>query len=177
MTKESKLSSSKAKQTVLDLTSPAKRTAIEVKIVESGTLDSATLDTAASVQPIMDRVKKYGRTITSDGWSNVRQPITNSMLVTRESAMFMKSVYQLITWQMEEGKMQNAAAGTNTITPSTTQIPNSFLQHRGADKGVSDISINNNYQTVAEPLSLRHKPTGSWSTGPSPAKGSPRPTK
>ena len=67
MTKESKLSSSKAKQTVLDLTSPAKRTAIEVKIVESGTLDSATLDTAASVQPIMDRVKKYGRTKTSDG--------------------------------------------------------------------------------------------------------------
>ena len=50
-------------------------------------LNSAYEDTAASVQPIVDRAKKYGATLTSDGWSDVqRRPITNFMLVTRESA-------------------------------------------------------------------------------------------
>ena len=49
-------------------------------------LDSAYEDTAGSVKPIMDRAKKYGGTLTSDGWSDVqRRPITNFMLVTRES--------------------------------------------------------------------------------------------
>ena len=48
-------------------------------------LDSAYENTAASVQPIMDRAKKYGTTLTSDGWSDVqRRPLTIFMLVTRE---------------------------------------------------------------------------------------------
>jgi hypothetical protein len=55
-------------------------------------LESAYEDTAASVQPIMDRAKKYDRTLTSDGWSNVKSRPTNFMLVTGESAVFMKSV-------------------------------------------------------------------------------------
>ena len=51
-------------------------------------LDSAYEDTGASVQPIIDRAKKYGGTLTSDGWSDVhRRPITNFMFVTRESAV------------------------------------------------------------------------------------------
>ena len=50
-------------------------------------LDSAYKDTASSIQPIMDRAKRYGATSTSDGWSDVqRRLITNFMLVTRESA-------------------------------------------------------------------------------------------
>ena len=55
-------------------------------------LGSAYEDTAASVQPIMDRAKKYGG--ASDGWSDVqRRPITNLlMLVTRECAVLLKSV-------------------------------------------------------------------------------------
>ena len=54
-------------------------------------LDSAYEDT--SVQPTMDRAKRYGGTLTSDGWSNVQlRPITSFMLVTRESSVFMKSV-------------------------------------------------------------------------------------
>jgi hypothetical protein len=45
-------------------------------------LDSAYEDTAGSVKLIMDRAKKYGGTLTSDGWSDVqRRPITNFMLV------------------------------------------------------------------------------------------------
>ena len=44
-------------------------------------LDSAYEDTAATVQPIMDRAKKYGATLTSDGWSDVqRRPLTNFTL-------------------------------------------------------------------------------------------------
>ena len=125
-TKEAQLSSSKSRQTVLDLTSLGKRTVTgEMKTVESKTLDSAIAnvfyenalpfnvadspslahmvekciefgqqhpgrkykaqnrkriggalldtayeDTAASVQPIVDRAKKYGATLTSDGWSD-----------------------------------------------------------------------------------------------------------
>ena len=47
-------------------------------------LDSAYEDTGASVQPIIDRTKKYGRTWTSEGWSDIhRRPITIFMLVTR----------------------------------------------------------------------------------------------
>lgn len=149
MAKEAKLSTSKTKQTVLDLISPAKRTVTgDLKLVESKTLDSAYAnifyenalpfniadspslahfveqciefgqqhpgrkykaptrrriagplldaaygDTAALVQPIIERAKKYGGTLTSDGWSDVkRRPITNFMLVTRENAVFMKSV-------------------------------------------------------------------------------------
>ena len=143
MTKEAQLSSSKSRQTVLDLTSLGKRTVTgEMKTVESKTLDSAIAnyfyenalpfnvadspslahmvemciefsqqhpgrkykspnrmricgvlldsaykDTASSIQPIMDRAKRYGATSTSDGWSDVqRRLITNFMLVTRESA-------------------------------------------------------------------------------------------
>ena len=45
-------------------------------------LEPAYEQTAASVQPIMDRAKKYGGTLTSDGWSNVqRQAISNFMHV------------------------------------------------------------------------------------------------
>ena len=45
-------------------------------------LEPAYEKTATSVQPIMDRVKKYGGTLTSDGWSNVqRRAIANSMRV------------------------------------------------------------------------------------------------
>ena len=52
-------------------------------------LDTAYEATTVSAQPIIDRVKHYGGTLASDGWSNVhRRPITNFMLVTRESAMF-----------------------------------------------------------------------------------------
>ena len=36
-------------------------------------LDSAYEDTAASFQPIMDRAKKYGATLTSDGLSDVQR--------------------------------------------------------------------------------------------------------
>jgi hypothetical protein len=150
MAKEALLSSSKSRQTILDLTSPGKRTVNgEMKTVESKTLDAANVsrecfvsrdvfhenalpfnvadspslahmvkkciefgqqhpgdkykanrrriggalldsayeNTAASVQPIMDRAKKYGATLTSDGWSDVqRRPLTIFMLVTRESA-------------------------------------------------------------------------------------------
>ena len=53
-------------------------------------LDSAyeLEDTGASVQPSIDRAKRYGGTLTSDGWSDVhRRPITTFMLVTRESAV------------------------------------------------------------------------------------------
>ena len=164
MTKEAQLSSSKSRQTVLDLTSLGKRTVTgEMKTVESKTLDSAIAnvfyenalpfnvadspslahmvekciefgqqhpgrkykapnrkriggalldtayeDTAASVQPIVDRAKKYGATLTSDGWSDVqRRPITNFMLVTRESALFMKSIDS--TDRMAEGGKKNAA--------------------------------------------------------------------
>ena len=39
-------------------------------------LDSAHEDIAASVQPIMDRAKKYGGTIASDPWSNVQKQPT-----------------------------------------------------------------------------------------------------
>ena len=50
-------------------------------------LDSAYKDTASSIQPIMDRAKRYGATSTSDGWSDVqRRLITNFMLVNRENA-------------------------------------------------------------------------------------------
>ena len=41
----------------------------------------------------MYRAKRYGGTLTSDGWRDVQlRPITNFMLVTRENAVFMKSV-------------------------------------------------------------------------------------
>jgi len=162
MAKERLHSSSKAKQSVLELTSPAKRTVSgEMKIVESKTLDStianfiyenalsfhvadtqsfaavvdqciefgqqhpgrkykaptrrriggplldsAYEDTAASVQPIMDRAKKYGATLASDGWSDVqRRPITNFMLATRECAVFMKSIDS--TDHMADGGRKN----------------------------------------------------------------------
>ena len=168
MTKEAQLSSSKSRQTVLDLTSLGKRTVTgEMKTVESKTLDSAIAnvfyenalpfnvadspslahmvekciefgqqhpgrkykapnrkriggalldtayeDTAASVQPIVDRAKKYGATLTSDGWSDVqRRPITNFMLVTRESALS-----QRITWQREERRMQRTLQIKSTVS-------------------------------------------------------------
>ena len=163
MAKERQLSSSQAKQTGLDLTSPGKRTVTgEMKIVESKMLDttianffyenalsfnvadsqsfaavveqciefgqqhpgrkykapnrrrisgplldSAYEDTAASVQLLLDTAKEYGGTLASDGWSDVhRRPITNFMLVTRESAVFMKSVDS--TDHMADGGRKNA---------------------------------------------------------------------
>ena len=162
MVKESLHSFSQAKQSVLNLTSPGKRTLSgEMKIVESKTLDStianfiyenvlsfnladtqslaavvdqciefgqqhpgrkykaptrrrisgplldsAYEDTAASVKPIMDRAKKYGATLASDGWSDVqRRPITNFMLATREYAVFMKSIDS--TDHMADGGRKN----------------------------------------------------------------------
>ena len=55
----------------------------------------------------MDSAKKYGGTLTSDWFGNVqRRPTTNSMLVTRESAVFMKSVDP--TNHMAEGARKNA---------------------------------------------------------------------
>lgn len=163
MSKESLLATSRKKQTVLDLTSPAKRLASgEIKIVESKMLDAtiasffyenalsfnvadspslaAVIDqciefgqqhpgrrykapnrrrisgplldsafeaTTLQAQPIIDRAKKYGGTLASDGWSNVqRRPITNFMLVTRESAIFLKSVDS--TDHMADGGRKNA---------------------------------------------------------------------
>ncbi len=163
LVKEHQLSSSQAKQSVLDLTSPGKRSVTgEMKIVESKMLDStianfiyendlsfnvadtqsfaavlvqciefgqqhpgrkykapnrrriggplldsAYEDTAASLQPIIDKAKQYGGTLASDGWSDAqRQPITNLMVVTRESAVFMKSVDS--TDHMADGGRKNA---------------------------------------------------------------------
>ena len=60
-------------------------------------LDSAYEEAASvsSVQPIMERAKKYCGTLASDGWNDVqRRPTTNFMLVTRESSLFMKSISQ-----------------------------------------------------------------------------------
>jgi hypothetical protein len=71
-------------------------------------LESAYEDTAASVQPIMDKAKKYGRTLTSDGWSDgQRRAITNFMLASRENAVFMMSVDS--TDHMADGGRKNAA--------------------------------------------------------------------
>ncbi len=56
----------------------------------------------------VDRAKEYGGTLTSDGWSNMqRRPITNFMLVTRECAVFMKSIDS--TDHMADGGRKNAA--------------------------------------------------------------------
>ncbi len=44
-------------------------------------LESAYEETAALVQPIMERAKRYGGTLASDGWIDVqRRPITKLLL-------------------------------------------------------------------------------------------------
>ena len=70
-------------------------------------LESAFEDPAALVQPSMDRAIKDGGTLASDGWTNVqRRPITNFMLATRESALFIKSIDS--TDHMADGGRKNA---------------------------------------------------------------------
>ena len=91
-------------------------------------LDSAYEDIGASIQPIIDLAKKNGCILTSDGWrpwSDVhRRPITNFMLVTRESTMFIKCVDS--TDNMAEGGSKNA-------TYLAVQI-SSVIREVGAEK-------------------------------------------
>ena len=78
---------------ILSTTSRSKYKALNRRRIGGALLDSAYEDTGASVQPIIYRAKNHGCTLTSDGWIDVhRRPITNFMLVTRESAVFTKSV-------------------------------------------------------------------------------------
>jgi hypothetical protein len=106
--------------------------------IGSPLLESAHEDNAASVQPIMDRAKKYGGTLTLDGWSDVqRRPITNLMLFTRESAVFVKSAYS--TDHMADGGRKNAAYFAEQIIKDVGAENNVLVIMDGSNRACSPI--------------------------------------
>jgi len=79
-------------------------------------LDQAYKSTEQLVAPLLAVAKKYGATIASDGWSDVRRrPILNFMASARGAAVFLKSV-DCTDHLAEGGKKDAAYIASNVIS-------------------------------------------------------------